>query len=120
MKLPIIFQRIEGLSIALGVSVFYFLNNGNAFVFAVTIILVDFFMIGYLFDKKLGAIFYNLGHSYTISVILWFLSLLDSSNLLLGISAAWIAHIGIDRAFGFGLKHTTGFHDTHLGRIGKK
>jgi hypothetical protein len=32
----------------------------------------------------------------------------------------WIAHIGIDRALGYGLKYTTGFGDTHLGRIGRK
>jgi hypothetical protein len=29
------------------------------------------------------------------------------------------AHIGIDRALGYGLKYSTGFGFTHLGRIGK-
>jgi hypothetical protein len=32
----------------------------------------------------------------------------------------WIAHIGIDRALGYGLKYATGFGDTHLGRIGRR
>jgi len=31
----------------------------------------------------------------------------------------WMAHIGIDRALGFGLKYDAGFGFTHLGRIGK-
>jgi hypothetical protein len=31
----------------------------------------------------------------------------------------WIAHIGFDRALGYGLKYPTGFGDTHLGRIGR-
>ena len=30
----------------------------------------------------------------------------------------WIAHIGLDRALGYGLKYATGFGDTHLGHIG--
>jgi hypothetical protein len=29
------------------------------------------------------------------------------------------AHIGIDRALGYGLKYAEGFGFTHLGRIGK-
>jgi hypothetical protein len=31
-----------------------------------------------------------------------------------------VAHIGLDRALGYGLKHESGFSDTHLGRIGRK
>jgi hypothetical protein len=30
----------------------------------------------------------------------------------------WFAHIGMDRALGFGLKYPTAFRHTHLGRIG--
>ena len=32
----------------------------------------------------------------------------------------WSAHIGFDRLIGYGLKYSTGFKETHLGRIGKK
>ena len=31
----------------------------------------------------------------------------------------WLAHIGFDRALGYGLKYASGFGFTHLGRIGK-
>lgn len=31
----------------------------------------------------------------------------------------WLAHAGFDRKFGYGLKLSTGFQDTHLGRIGR-
>jgi hypothetical protein len=30
---------------------------------------------------------------------------------------AWFAHIGLDRAVGYGLKYPTAFGDTHLGRV---
>ena len=29
----------------------------------------------------------------------------------------WIAHIGMDRMLGFGLKYPTRFSDTHLQRV---
>ncbi len=32
----------------------------------------------------------------------------------------WIAHIGFDRALGFGLKYASRFGDTHLGRTGRR
>ena len=34
--------------------------------------------------------------------------------------AILIAHVGMDRALGYGLKLPTSFQDTHLGRIGKR
>jgi hypothetical protein len=36
-----------------------------------------------------------------------------------GVALVWFAHIGLDRALGYGLEYDTGFHDTHLGRIGR-
>ena len=32
----------------------------------------------------------------------------------------WAAHIGFDRALGYGLKYPTSFGETHLGRIGRR
>ncbi|NLE50171.1 MAG: DUF4260 domain-containing protein, partial [Chloroflexi bacterium] len=33
------------------------------------------------------------------------------------IATVWIAHIGMDRALGYGLKYATGFKDTHIQRL---
>jgi hypothetical protein len=41
-----------------------------------------------------------------------------SMPLVLSIAMIWLAHIGIDRALGYGLKYRAGFGFTHLGRIG--
>lgn len=40
------------------------------------------------------------------------------SPLTLSIAMIWLAHIGIDRALGYGLKYQAGFGFTHLGRAG--
>ena len=34
--------------------------------------------------------------------------------------AVLVAHVGLDRALGYGLKHASGVADTHLGRIGRR
>ena len=34
-------------------------------------------------------------------------------------AAILIAHVGMDRAVGYGLKLPGSFHDTHLGRMGR-
>jgi hypothetical protein len=39
--------------------------------------------------------------------------------LALSIAIIWLAHIGFDRALGYGLKYSDGFGFTHLGRIGR-
>ena len=40
--------------------------------------------------------------------------------VLTGAGLILVAHIGIDRALGYGLKYSTAFGDTHLGRIGRR
>jgi len=44
---------------------------------------------------------------------------LIDNRLLVLIGLIHIAHVGMDRALGFGLKEKTGFKNTHLGKIGK-
>jgi hypothetical protein len=43
-----------------------------------------------------------------------------ASPLVLSVAIIWLAHIGFDRALGYGLKYANGFGFTHLGRIGKQ
>ncbi len=38
-------------------------------------------------------------------------------NLLLALSITWVAHIGMDRTLGYGLKYQTNFKDTHLQKV---
>ncbi|MGB8400729.1 DUF4260 family protein [Bradyrhizobium sp.] len=42
-----------------------------------------------------------------------------AAPLIPSIAMIWLAHIGFDRALGYGLKYQAGFGFTHLGRIGK-
>ncbi len=68
---------------------------------------------------RTGAIVYNAAHSYMAPMALMTAGFALSSPLTLSIAMIWLAHIGIDRALGYGLKYVAGFAFTHLGRIGK-
>src|SRR5690606_19155002 len=78
----------------------------------------DLAMIGYAFGPRAGAHAYNMAHTYLLPALLAGLGLWVAPALL-PVACAWLAHIGMDRALGFGLKSATEFGLTHLGRIGR-
>ncbi len=80
----------------------------------------DVFMVGYFKSKTLGALTYNLGHSYVTPALLAGVAYLLSWKLGYGLAVIWAAHIAMDRMLGYGLKTSEGFEHTHLGKIGKK
>ena len=67
----------------------------------------------------MGAFAYNCMHSYIGAIVCLSAGVLLSLPLLWSLALIWCAHIGFDRALGYGLKYQTGFGFTHLGRIGK-
>lgn len=113
--------RLEGLALALTCLWLFSLFHQSWWLFAVLILVPDLSMLGYLAGPKAGAALYNAVHSWVLVVLLFFLAFYPGagSPLLLSIPFILGAHIGIDRALGFGLKHASGFKDTHLGRLGK-
>jgi hypothetical protein len=79
----------------------------------------DLSFLGYLAGARTGAIVYNAVHSYIAPMVVITSGFALASPLVLSIAMIWLAHIGIDRALGYGLKYNAGFGFTHLGRIGK-
>jgi hypothetical protein len=82
--------------------------------FALLFLAPDLFMLGYLANAPIGAAIYNAVHTYVGPVLLALYSVGTDHRTLLSISLIWIAHIGLDRLLGFGLKYPTYFKDTHL------
>jgi hypothetical protein len=79
----------------------------------------DLSFAAYLAGPRTGAIVYNAAHSYLLPVALMTAGFALPEPLILSIAMIWLAHIGIDRALGYGLKYEAGFGFTHLGRIGR-
>ena len=77
-------------------------------------------MLAYLAGPRAGAIAYNLAHTYALALALTLAGFLGGVPAAAASGLIWIAHIGFDRALGYGLKYSSGFGDTHLGRIGRR
>jgi len=80
---------------------------------------IDLTAFGYLQNNRVGALTYNIGHSLIGPTLLIALYITNTADWGLFVAMVWLFHIFVDRALGYGLKHTESFHHTHLGTIGK-
>ena len=114
---PKILLHIEGGAILFAACFGYQHVHGNWLWFALLLLVPDLSMLGYLVDKRIGAMAYNAFHTYTVPIIL-LLVLEFSGQISYGwLALIWAAHIGMDRLLGYGLKYETAFKDTHLNRL---
>ena len=111
--------RLEGLTLFVGMTLLYAVWDGSWWVYAILFLAPDLSFLGYLAGPRPGAILYNAAHSYLAPMALMTTGFALSAPLVLSIAMIWLAHIGFDRALGYGLKYFAGFAFTHLGRIGR-
>jgi hypothetical protein len=111
--------RLEGLALGLICIWLYAGIHHSWWLFVLLILIPDLSMLGYFAGARIGAIIYNVVHTWVAPVVLFALGWWGNAPYLLPVAFALGAHIGIDRALGYGLKLSSGFNDTHLGRIGK-
>ena len=111
--------RLEGLAVlALATAAYAQFGAGWGW-FALLFLLPDLSFFAYLAGPRAGAAAYNAAHSYAGPLMLLALAVLGAMPGLLAIALVWCAHIGFDRALGYGLKYAAGFRHTHLGPIGR-
>jgi Domain of unknown function (DUF4260) len=109
--------RTEGLAVLL-LATWMYADGGHSWIlFAVLFFVPDVSFAGYIWGPRAGAVVYNSAHSYLGPIALGVAMLATGRAPTLAI--IWAAHVGFDRALGYGLKYSTGFGDTHLGRIGR-
>jgi len=119
MLTPVPLQRLEGLAfLVLGVALFAW-SGQSWWWFGLLLLVPDLFMIGYLSGPRLGATLYNLGHALLWPAALLAVAIPSGRSMLVAVGSIWLAHIGMDRALGYGLKLEDGFTHTHLGIIGR-
>jgi hypothetical protein len=110
--------RMEGLALfAAGLAAFLYLKQ-SVWIFAGLFLVPDLSMAAYFAGPKLGSIAYNIFHTTIGPLLLAIYGVLFRELFAQILASVWLAHIGLDRAIGYGLKYATDFTDTHLGRIG--
>jgi len=116
---PRLLLRLEGLTLFVGAIVAFSMTEQPWWLFALLILAPDLSIAGYLAGSRIGALIYNAAHVTLGPIVLTVAGLLSGDLPVLGIAMIWLAHVGIDRALGYGLKYGNGFGFTHLGRIGR-
>jgi hypothetical protein len=111
--------RIEGAAAFVAGLALFGLTGGPWLLALPLLLLPDLSMIGYLRDPRLGALTYNIVHNWAIGLAVLGLGVWTGNAVVVMAGAVLIAHVGMDRAVGYGLKSPSSFHETHLGRVGK-
>jgi hypothetical protein len=118
--LPTLLLRMEALLLLIVSLYLYFWLGGSWLLLLVLLLVPDLSMLGYAAGPHVGAVTYNLFHSYPLPATLGLIGLLSSSPLAILLALIWLAHIELDRVLGYGLKFPTSFHHTHLGDLGRE
>jgi hypothetical protein len=111
--------RLEGLAALLAGLAIYGASGGSWLLVIPLILVPDISMLGYLRDPRLGALTYNLVHNWAIGLAVLGAGVWSGQSWVLLTGSILVAHVGMDRLAGYGLKLPSAFTDTHLGRIGR-
>lgn len=97
--------RLEGLFVLIAASAAFVRLATSWWLFAALFLAPDLSMLGYLAGRK------------AFACIAW--GVLGPALQVLAVGLIWAAHIGFDRAPGFGLKYADSFGASHLSLMGK-
>jgi hypothetical protein len=114
---PAILLHLEGACVFL-FSLFLYRSIGGPWgLFFLLFLWPDLSMFAYWINVRVGSALYNLAHTYAAALTLAAVAFHQHHSLALSFASIWLAHIGLDRALGYGLKYPTFFKDTHLQHV---
>lgn len=111
--------RLEGLAVLAAALLAYGHSGRGWGLFALCFLAPDLAFFGYLAGSRVGALCYNTTHAYLGPLLCLGLGAAGHPAFW-GAGLIWGAHVGFDRALGYGLKYAEGFGFTHLGKVGRQ
>jgi Domain of unknown function (DUF4260) len=116
-RLPRILLHGEGLAVVAAAVALYFYAGYPWWLLLALVLAPDLSIIGFAAGQRVGAVAYNVAHTYALPVALAAAGVLGEADWPVQLGLIWLTHIGVDRAIGYGLKYPTAFKDTHLQRV---
>jgi hypothetical protein len=111
--------RLEGLAGLVAGVTLYGVLGGSWLLLIPALLGPDASAVGYLVGRRVGAFTYNVVHNWAFALVVLGLGIAFDVHLIRLVAAILIAHVGMDRAVGYGLKLPGSFHETHLGWMGR-
>lgn len=115
---PQLWLRLEAAVLLASALIAYSTTGQHWWLVPVVVLLPDLAMMGYVGGTRIGAFVYNLAHAIPVPALIIGLGWWQHRPLVLGLGLVWLAHIGLDRVMGYGLKYDDHFQHTHLGVLG--
>lgn len=116
-RLPAILLRAEGVAVFAAATAIYFASGYLWWVFLLLLLAPDLSMLGYLGGPRLGSILYNAVHTLVVPLALTLAAWWLGWTWVVPVGLIWLAHIGMDRAVGYGLKYPDSFKHTHMDNL---
>lgn len=115
--MPRVLLHLEGAAVFAAAILVYFLLGLPWWAFIVFLLAPDLSAVGYLFGTRIGSIVYNLAHTMVWPILLGVAGWRLGWPTAVPVALIWLAHIGMDRMVGYGLKYPDAFKRTHLGEV---
>ena len=117
MSLPRALLQAEGAAVFAAATLLYFHGDHPWWLYLLLALAPDISMLAYAAGARIGALGYDAAHTYVVPIALAAAGVVGDVDGLVAVSLIWLAHIGVDRAVGYGLKYESGFKETHLQRV---
>lgn len=117
LSAPKLLLHFEGV-ILLVASIVLYASQGFAWsTFLLLLLAPDLAFVAYIANRNLGTFFYNALHTVALPLILAVAAFMIDWTFGIQLALIWLAHVGMDRTVGYGLKYTNSFKNTHLSKI---
>ena len=116
-SLPGLLLRLEGAALLAASLVAWWALGGGWGWFVLLLLAPDLCFLALFAGRRVAVVAYNVAHS-TVGPLLLLGVAVVAAERFAGLAAlVWLAHIGLDRMVGFGLKYSMDRGDTHFRRL---
>jgi hypothetical protein len=116
-SLPRLLLRVEGLVLCAAALALYVREDFSILALVLLFLAPDLSFVGLTAGPRVGAVAYDAAHTYVGPILLASVSVIVEWDAGVALGLIWLAHIGIDRALGYGLRYPDAFRETHLQRV---
>ena len=117
MSTPRLMLHLEGLAFLAAAVAIYAMQEYAWSTFFLLLLVPDLSFIPYMINHRVGTFVYNVMHTTSFPLILGAGALFLGWTFGVQLALIWFAHIGMDRAIGYGLKYVDSFKNTHLSKV---
>jgi len=107
----------EGAALLLAATVAYFRLDYVWWLFLLLLFAPDLSFAGFLAGPRAGSIAYNAAHTMIGPILLLLGAWWAAWPTGIALALIWLAHLGLDRAVGYGLRYPRAPQSSHLDRV---